>query len=701
MNRRLVMRFFAMALLLAVFWATGITAYAADAPYKGYNYDVRRKAVPAPNGYEPLYTISGTDLKTGAFNDPKDLFVDNEYKELYILDSGNARVIILDSDLKVKNIINYFFFDGKGSNLSNPQGIFVKNRKLFIADTGNNRVLVSDMQGRIEKVITKPESDVFTAAEFKPLKVLADHAENIFVICDSVYQGAVVFDIEGQFNGFYGSNRVSVSLRLLADDFWKKIFTEEQRQQMVRYVPIEYKNFDIDPKGFIFTCSASNPEDGFNYIKKLNFSGRNILKADQAPVGNKFGDFEITWFEGKAIDTSFIDINIDNEGFINGLDMARGRIYQYDQDGNLVLIFGGIGPQKGTFVKPEAIDNLDDKLIVLDSSKNNLTVFGLTEFGSWVHKAFQYYNKGLYDKALEPWKEVLKRDLNYEGAYRGIGNALMNAGKYGESLPYFKLGFDQPGYSKAFKEYRSEYLRDNFWIVAIVMFLVLAFSLLLPSISSRRRVSALNSAGIEKKWQYPLHILLHPGDTFEEMRHNKAESYTVSGVILLAWYIASILKKQYTGFAFNFGRPEELNIVMLFMSTVFLFAVFAAVNWSICTLQDGEGRFRQIWAACSYSLLPHIIVTFAVTLLSNFLVKEEEIFLTCLTWLGQIYSIILMLIGLKVAHQYTGKKTIFSVLFTVIGVLLLLFLAVLLASLMQQLYVFVRTIISEIMFKLR
>jgi hypothetical protein len=61
--------------------------------------------------------------------------------------------------------------------------------------------------------------------------------------------------------------------------------------------------------------------------------------------------------------------------------------------------------------------------MILDASKNNLTVLEPTYYGSQIMLGSYMYEHGEYEKALEPWHEVLKLNTNSELAYRGIARA--------------------------------------------------------------------------------------------------------------------------------------------------------------------------------------------------------------------------------------------------------------------------------------
>ena len=70
------------------------------------------------------------------------------------------------------------------------------------------------------------------------------------------------------------------------------------------------------------------------------------------------------------------------------------------------------------------------------------------------------------------WEKVLRLDANYEVAYVGIGKALLMDGNNKEAMEYFKNGNSKLYYSKAFKRYRQEVLREYFGIIMTVIALI-------------------------------------------------------------------------------------------------------------------------------------------------------------------------------------------------------------------------------------
>lgn len=197
------------------------------------------------------------------------------------------------------------------------------------------------------------------------------------------------------------------------------------------------------------------------------------------------------------------------------------------------------------------------------------------------------------------------------------------------------------------------------------------------------------------------HVIFHPVEGFEDMRWKKAGSLKISGIIIALLFVSMVADRQLTGFQFNHAYVKVFNVVPLLVQSVVYFVAWVIANWMLCTLFDGEGTLKKICIYSAYALVPFIGGTFLSVIISNFVVSEEMIWMTAVYYLGMGWSIVLMIQAMKAVHQYTFLKTIVSMFFTLVAMLLILFLAILMLSLFQQVYVFVYSIYTEISYRIR
>lgn len=81
-------------------------------PSRSYTYNEEKEAVPSPNGFQVQQVIYGKDLPCLSFSNAQDLFVDSD-GNLYLLDSGNARVLLLDQSFAFVKELSAFRWQGR------------------------------------------------------------------------------------------------------------------------------------------------------------------------------------------------------------------------------------------------------------------------------------------------------------------------------------------------------------------------------------------------------------------------------------------------------------------------------------------------------------------------------------------------------------------------------------------------------------
>ena len=462
-------------ILLLLFTIVGPIEIAAESTYPSYNYSYWEDSQPSAVPYLPEDILDGIDEEYGRLSSPEDIFV-TKNNEVYIADSGNNRILVFNEEFVLQHIIDEFQNGSEVDKFNYPQGVFVTDEgDVYIADTNNQRVVELDRKGDLKRIIGEPTSDVIrTGFEYYPMKIAVDQAQRIYVIGRGIYDGIIEFDSDGVFRGFTGTNRVSFNP---IEYVWRIFATKEQRAQMSLFIPIEFNNIDLDEEGFIYTTNSER--DTKTPIQRLNPTGEDVLRKEG--YHNPIGDLEYAHIGNVAGSSTFVDIDVNEYGVYSALDYKRGRIFTYDEDGNLLYVFGQIGEQRGTFRSPVALARINEDILVLDKGFNRLTRFKPTQFGQLVNQAVMYYNEGNDQKSAEYWHDVLQLDANYEVAYVGIGKALLMEGKNKEAMEYFENGYSRQYYSKAFKRYRQDVMREHFGTVMtgiiLVVFVYVGFRL--------------------------------------------------------------------------------------------------------------------------------------------------------------------------------------------------------------------------------
>lgn len=202
-----------------------------------------------------------------------------------------------------------------------------------------------------------------------------------------------------------------------------------------------------------------------------------------------------------------------------------------------------------------------------------------------------------------------------------------------------------------------------------------------------------------EKLLYPFYVMIHPFDGFYEVRNRNKGSVAIALILVFLFGLSFSLRRNYAGFVVNFVDPRSVDsrteIIAVFLA-VFLFAIS---NWSITSLTEGEGRFKDILVVIGYSLLPMILTYTPAIVISWFIAQGEGSYYYLLINAATLFTVILMIIGIMTIHNYTFGKTLITIVFTFIALLLILFLILLLFFLIQQVWLFIQSLYIEMILR--
>lgn len=721
------------AVMLFPLFTVGASASSA---YQTYTYSIDGKALYSPDAYSASKTVGSADLAFASFypnasadslkkltklDNPGDMVTDSE-KKVYIADSGNNRIVVLSRYLELDYIISDFINDkGNPDSFTNPQGVFVVNPKdgdngeIWVCDTDHNRLVVFDrVTFEFKRIIDQPQSQLFDSdAVYKPVAMAIDQYGRIYVVSSTTYQGIIVMDSEGEFVGFIGAQAVTISAWQI---LWRKLQTDEQKKVSVRLISTEYNNISITEDGFVYVTTSSIAESSvqgaingksksgtYLPVKLLNPSGEEIMRRNGfwPPAGEiDYSTDSTDTYHGVSTIT---DVAVGPEKTWSIIDEKRQKIYTYDFNGNLLFAFGDKGSLLGSISNIEAICYQGDTLLVLDKGNDGcIVVYERTKYGDLLIQAISAQNSLDYDEAIDCWKEVLQRNSNFDAAYVGIGNAMYRSGSYKDALAMYEVAYDTANWSEAYKEVRKEWMSKWFLlvIVLIVGVIVGVIKWFQYAAKVNKRVSTDGRAKktFGQELIYGFYVIFHPFDGFYDLKHEHRGSVRASLVFIAVAVLTFFYQGVGQGYVLN-PTGKVTTIMTQLISVAVPLILFVLANWCLTTLFDGEGSFKDIFIATSYSLLPLPLLIIPTTIASNWVSSSEASIITFIGTVAFIWVGILLFFGTMVTHDYSMFKNFIIIFFTIVAMAVIVFIVLLFSMLLSKLVSLVTNLITEIQYR--
>lgn len=212
----------------------------------------------------------------------------------------------------------------------------------------------------------------------------------------------------------------------------------------------------------------------------------------------------------------------------------------------------------------------------------------------------------------------------------------------------------------------------------------------------------INKQSWNRYWdslKYSLYVLTHPFDGFWDLTHEKRGSIAAANTLLILTFMTNLWNLRFESFLFNDTRWERINIWSQIAGILAPLLLYVVANWCLTTLFDGKGRMKDVYMGMCYSLTPYILIVNPVTILSNVLTKEEGAFLAYFEIIALVWAGAWILISVMQIHDYSLMKAILAIAFSVVGMMIIVFLIMLFFSLVSDAIAFFVSVGKELIFR--
>ncbi len=668
------------AWLLLILLVLGCVSAQAATPYRTYTQGTDRDLVETQTAYDPVRAMIRFGEET--LKMPQDLRMGPD-GYLYIADNGNKRILVIDTEGNfIREIVDK-------KNMKSPMGVYVdENLNVYVADEKARAVLVYDKDGKFVMEYLKPTHQLFgETSPYVPQKVVLDKRGNLYIVSKGNTNGIVQISPVGggEFLGYYGANasRISVLTHV------RRFLFGENSAAVGDIVPISVKNLTIDQKGMVYTVTEAADESA---LRRLNVAGKSTMTPEW-------------WIELN----SAVAVNSSNSIFTAN---ANGTIMEYTSEGDLLFVFGAndaLSEQRiGMFKSVTGLVVTDDYTIyVLDATLGSIQVLKPTEFTDLVHQAFTLFQEGKYAESKAPWTEVLRMNSLFTYASTGLGEALYREDNYQEAMEAFRNGGYRQGYSDAWWEQRSNILHSNMSTIiyvvaaAVILWIIVKkldkkFGILKPLRFLKEKIGSIKLVR-EVGWSFMM--LRNPYDACYGIKREKRASWLSAIVVLVIFFGLYVANKYFAGFLFKMMPDGYFELLNDFLVIFGAFLLLTICCYLVCTITDGEARFKDIFISAAYALIPMIVFLPIKLVLTNVLTFNEQFFITMIDVVSIGWTALLIVLMLMYQNDYTLKQTFKTIFLTLFCVLVVVALLVVLYMLISQLVDFIVSIYGEVVYR--
>lgn len=629
--------------------------------------------------------------------------------EVYILCGLNSRLIKLNADYTLCQEINVLDKTGTKIDYSGAKGIYVDdNEKIYIADTTNGRVIITDQNGNVLDIWSVPDSEMVPEDfVYQPTSVVCDEQGYTYILSLGCYYGALTYSPENEFKGFYGANTVTASALDTLEFLWDKLTGNDTKRSMSsKKLPYSFVDFSLDKDGYMVICTGTTDgtSNGLGQIRKISPGGSDILYSSEQSGKSilsstiNFLEEEVIKRNNQSYPQNLVSIAVDKSGFIYAADKTYGLIYIYDDGCNLLGAFGGgsgVGNKLGLFSTVESIAVNDDTILVADSKNRAISVFKTTEYGKALKNAQNLYLQGQYKEAEPYWQEVLRLDNGNQLAYKGMAMINYIAGNNDVAMEYAEKGLDYSTYNLAYQSKLTSSIKANFTVITIFVILVLGALIALFVVTKKNNKVLIKNQTISTC----LGCVFHPFISFNDVKYKNKGSKLCASIILLLFFVFTILNETASGFLFSNYSADSYNILYSVIMTVGLVLLWSVANWLVSVLFSGKGKLEEIYVVSCYSLIPIVLFKLVRFILTYFLPYSGMAVMDGIYVAILIYTFFILSVAIMTVQDYGFGKFIGTGLLTLFGMLLVVFVLFMIIIQMQQLWIFICSLFMEVVYR--
>jgi len=199
-----------------------------------------------------------------------------------------------------------------------------------------------------------------------------------------------------------------------------------------------------------------------------------------------------------------------------------------------------------------------------------------------------------------------------------------------------------------------------------------------------------------------LTVIFRPVETFKMIHMGRSRfNYFVPGLLLVGVMVARIFYINIVHFPLSVINPWDTSIMIELSKVLVPLATWTFSIYGVTSILGGESHYREILMASTLSMVPYIVMSVILALVSNLMSANDSSLYFAITYAMWIWIFVLFFISSKVMNNYTALKTIKIFILSGLSMLLIWAVAVLIYTLANQFIVFIIGVVREVRLSVR
>lgn len=421
----------------------------------------------------------------------------------------------------------------------------------------------------------------------------------------------------------------------------------------------------IDSRGYIYVAgnlprvTFRRFEPNLIVIKRLNYQGYQ----------------DITF--GPLINVFIGGMVVDDLGNLYILDTSSSSVYKFDKRGSLVTrFFVGRGSN--------CLAIRSDGYLAV-SYGGEIKLFHPSRLMEVIDSANEALLDRDYDTAVKYWNEALRLNNYMKFVHSGLGETYLYMKEYSSALREFKLAEDKMRYSSTVVLYRREIFYRYILLWGILILVILNILILYG-----KKLFFLFNNIIGRMIYSPIRALSEV----------KNMDIRLGIILIISLALIDALNRRFVNYIFQ-PTLEDINYIFLRRLLMFsgLWFVSGTVFYSVGEIFDGMGTWKQCMLTTIMCLVPYIIFSFPLSLLSNLLTFQEKVYYDyaqqgLFLWCG-----ILFFLNVYVTQELSPGKNLIIFFLTVIGIVFSVSIILFLQGITRELWTFIKEVYLEVWYR--